>query len=104
MQQQVNMWIYINTEVANELGLNKAFLLEHIFMRTHHRLDSAFLNISGIARELPISLSTIQRLMKELLEEGYVKRGASRSTYSLTPKFYNSFNEYQRYDRPTRNF
>lgn len=97
------MWVYINTEVAKELGLNKAFLLEHIFMRTHHRLDSAFLNISGIARELPISLSTIQRLMKELLEQGYVKRGASRNTYSLTPEFYNKFQEYRKYDVPTRN-
>jgi DNA-binding IclR family transcriptional regulator len=90
------MWIYVNTEVLEELGTTKAILVEHLFMRTQHYNIKAKLNVSELSRTLPISLSTAQRLLKELSESGYITK-YSNNEYSLSKKFYDTFAEYNNY-------
>lgn len=87
------MWCYINTEVAAKLGFSKASILEHFFMHNPHNNKAKF-NISNLSVELPISLSTAQRCVKELVEEEYLIKH-SRSAYSFSPKFFNTFEEYK---------
>ena len=90
------MKVYVDLEVMSKLGATKAFVLEHIFTRAPHYNKKTKLNISSIARDLPISLSTVQRLMKELLDDGYAIK-LSMNDYSLSEKFFNSFAEYKQY-------
>lgn len=90
------MWIYVNTEVLEALGTNKAILIEHLFMRTQHYNIKAKLNVSALSKVLPISLSTVQRLLKELIESEWITKHSSNE-YSLSKKFFDSFEEYNRY-------
>jgi DNA-binding IclR family transcriptional regulator len=86
------MWVYINTEVAERLGYTKASIIEHFFTRNPLN-NKANLNVSHLSTVLPISKSTATRKVKELVEENYlIKHG--RSIYSLSPKFFTTFAEY----------
>ncbi len=87
------MWVYINTKVATKLGFSKASILEHFFISTPHN-DKAKFNISNLTTVLPISLSTAQRSVKELVEDNYLIKH-SRSVYSLSEKFFSTFEEYK---------
>jgi len=87
------MWCYINTEVATKLGFSKASILEHFFMKNPHNNKVNF-NVSNLSRDLPISLSTAQRSMKELVEEEFLIKH-SRSVYSFSTKFFTTFEEYK---------
>lgn len=87
------MWCYINTEVATKLGFSKASILEHFFMINPHNNEAKF-NISNLSVVLPISLSTAQRNVKELVEEKYLIKH-SRSVYSFSDKFFTTFEEYR---------
>ena len=89
------MRVYVDTEVVKKLGTTKAFILEHIFTRAPHYNRKTTLNISALARDLPISLSTTQRMIKELRDEGYLVK--VRTDYHLSRKFFNTFDEYNRY-------
>ena len=89
------MRVYVDTDVVKLLGTTKAFVLEYIFTKAPHFNIKTKLNISAIARDLPISLSSVQRLMKELLEEGYLIRKDIK--YSLSRKFFNDFQDYKTY-------
>lgn len=89
------MRVYVDTEVVKLLGTTKAFVLEHIFTKAPHYNIKTKLNISSIARDLPISLSSVQRLIKNLLEEGYLIK--ENNEYSLSKKFFSTFKEYKTY-------
>lgn len=88
------MWVYINTTVVDKLGWSKAIILEHFFIKNPHN-NKAKLNVSNLSSVLPISLSTAQRSVKELVEEQYLLRSSkSKSVYSLSDKFFTTFDEY----------
>lgn len=87
------MWCYINTVVATKLGFSKASILEHFFMTNPHNNKVKF-NISKLSIVLPISLSTAQRSVKELVEEKYLIKHPT-SVYSLSTKFFDTFSEYK---------
>ncbi len=87
------MWCYINTKVATKLGFSKASILEHFFMHNPHNNEAKF-NISNASVVLPISLSTAQKCVKELVQENYLIKH-SRSAYSFSDKFFTTFPEYK---------
>jgi len=89
------MRVYVDTEVLKELGAYEAVILEHIFTKAPHYNIQTKLNISSIARDLPISLSTVQRLVKNLEEQGYIEK--VDNLYALSKKFFNTFEEYKQY-------
>ena len=89
------MRVYVDTEVVKKLGTTKAFVLEYIFTKAPHYNIQTKLNISAISRDLPISLSTVQRLMKQLEGEGYIKK--HDTLYSLSEEFFKEFTDYQTY-------
>ena len=86
------MWVYINTEVAEKLGYTKASIIEHFFTRNPLNNQANF-NVSHLSNVLPISESTARRKVKELVEEEYFIKH-DRSIYSLSPKFFTTFAEY----------
>lgn len=87
------MWVYINTEVADKLGFASATILEHFFMLNPHN-DKAKLNVSNLSEVLPLSLSTAQRSVKELVEQNYLIKH-SRNVYSFSTRFFSEFSEYK---------
>jgi DNA-binding MarR family transcriptional regulator len=89
------MRVYVDTEVLKELGAYEAVILEYIFTKAPHYNIQTKLNISSIARDLPISLSTVQRLIKDLLDKGYIEK--ADNLYALSKKFFNTFEEYKTY-------
>lgn len=90
------MWVYVNVNVMEKVGVNQALILEHIFVKAPHYNIKLKINVSKLTKELPISLSTVQRLFKELTERGYIiKHG--KSVYSLSEKFFAEFEEYNNY-------
>jgi DNA-binding IclR family transcriptional regulator len=89
------MRVYVDTEVVKLLGTTKAFVLEYIFTKAPHYNIKTRLNISAIARDLPISLSSVQRLMKELRDENYLVK--EDNLYHLSRKFFNTFEDYKNY-------
>lgn len=89
------MRVYVDTEVVKKLGTTKAFVLEHIFTKAPHYNIQTRLNISAIARDLPISLSSVQRLIKELRDEKYLVK--ENNKYRLSRKFFNDFSDYKTY-------
>lgn len=89
------MRVYVDTEVVKKLGAYEAVILEHIFTKAPHYNIQTKLNISSIARDLPISLSTVQRLIKDLEKGGYIEK--RRSSYSLSKLFFDTFEDYKTY-------
>ncbi|MCK5788305.1 MAG: hypothetical protein KAH32_04875 [Chlamydiia bacterium] len=90
------MRIYISTEVAEKVGFNQAILLEHIFsVSPQHKLK---LEQSVLSKLLPISLSSVQRGLRSLLDSGYLLKH-DRAEYSLTVKFYSEFKDYTNYEK-----
>ena len=85
--------IYINSEVGALLGMTKAVIIEHFYVSNPHNNKVKF-NISNLSRELPISLSTAQRSIKELVEENFLIKH-SRSVYSFSANFFATFEEYK---------
>lgn len=87
------MWFSININVVQEIGFSRALILEHFFM-SNPRINKAKLSVTVLAIQLPISLSTAQRNVKELSTKfGYLEKH-SHNVYSLTQKFFDDFPEY----------
>lgn len=89
------MRVYVDTEVVKILGAYEAVILEHIFTKAPHYNIQTKLNISSIARDLPISLSTVQRLVKNLEMMGYIEKADNQ--YALSKKFFDTFEDYKTY-------
>jgi DNA-binding IclR family transcriptional regulator len=89
------MRVYVDTEVMKELGIPSAIVLEHIFMKAPHYNIKTKLNVSALARDLPISLSTLQRLVKTLLSGGWLIK--ENNEFSLAKKFFITFTDYKTY-------
>lgn len=86
--------LFSNLNLVHKHGFAKALVMEHIFMKLPHD-DKAKLNVIGLAKVLPISASTAQRSVKELVEEeGYLIKH-SRSEYSVATLFFDTFPEYK---------
>lgn len=87
--------VYVNSQVAATCGLAKAVILDALFLKRPHNNDNRFkVNISGLAATLPVSLSTANRCVKELVEEEQYLVKHSRSVYSFSPRFFDTFEEY----------
>lgn len=85
--------VYVNPELASTCGLTKAVLIDHLFTLNPHNNETK-INVSQLATVLPISLSTAQRSIKELVEEEQYLIKHSRSVYSFSDKFFDTFDEY----------
>jgi len=86
--------VYVNSEVAAICGLAKAVILDSLFMKNPHN-NKLKVNVSELAATLPISLSTVQRCIKELAEEEQYLIKHSRSVYSFSSRFFDTFEEYK---------
>lgn len=85
--------VYVNPEIANMHGITKALLIDHLFTLNPHN-NEAKINVTELSTVLPISLSTAQRSIKELVEEQQYLIKHSRSIYSFSTKFFDAFPEY----------
>ena len=82
----------MNIKVVKKLGFPKACLLEHFFT-LNPRNYKAKLTISTLPTILPLSISTVQRAAKELVEEGYLTKHGT-SVFTFSPKFFAEFKDY----------
>jgi len=94
------MKVYISTDAAKVLGFNAAILLEHIYntaMSSYPQNNKLKLDQTSLANVLPISISTIQRALKKLVDEEYLIK-VGRSAYTITEKIH-EFKDYASYVR-----
>lgn len=83
-----------NISIRREVGPTKAMILEHLLMKIPHN-DKAKINVVGLSVVLPISPSTAQRGVKDLVKQYKYLVKHSRSEYSISDKFFDTFPEYK---------
>lgn len=87
--------VYVNPEFASMHGITKALLIDHLFA-ANPRNNKVKINVTQLSVVLPLSLSTAQKGIKELVEEEQYLIKHSRSVYSFSQKFFDTFDEYSK--------
>lgn len=83
-------------KLSKKYGPDLAVLITFLY-HCNPTMKAIRLDTSQIAVELGISKSTVNRLLKKLVEKGYLQI-LKRSVYTLTHKFYFEHSDYISYE------
>ena len=85
------MMVTYSIQVSKVFNIKTAVIVQKIYENQPH-CNKAKLRLSWLSNATGLSLSTVHRIIKSLMSEGYLCRNG-HSRYSFNPKFFTTFTD-----------